>query len=255
MAVLILVAVFSFVLPIGLLLWWNGRKKTGLWPFLVGALCFILFAMVLEVLLHRVCLAGQKNAVSAAITASPVLYTLYGIFAAGIFEETGRLFGFKLLLKKRREAPVAVAYGIGHGGIEVILVLGVTYMTYLFVKAGIPVGGEAAAMLQSAADAITLPLACVAMLERISAVMLHIGLSMLVFRAAKEQGKFCDYPLAILLHAAADTPAVLYQLGILRSIAVIEGFTFVFGLACLLLGCRVLKNYHVQPETGSGIEE
>ena len=255
MAILIVVILFSFLVPVGLLLWWNGRKKTGLWPVLVGAVCFILFALVLEPLLHQVCLAGKKNAVSAAITSSLVLYTLYGVFAAGIFEETGRFFGFRLLLKNRREAPVAIAYGIGHGGIEVILVLGVTYVTYLLVKAGVPVGGGAAAMLRSAADTVTLPLACFAMLERISALMLHAGLSMLVFRAAKEKGKFHYYPLAILLHAAADAPAVFYQIGVVPSIAAVETFSFVFGLACLLLGFRILKNYHEQPEDVSGCPE
>ena len=100
-----------------------------------------------------------------------------------------------------------------------------------------------------------MPIAGAAMLERISTVMLHVGLSMLVFRAAKEKGKLGFYPLAILLHAAADVPAALYQLGVIRSIATIEIFMLIFSIACLLLGCRVLKNYHAQPEAGSGSTE
>ena len=235
---------YNIVLPLGLLIWWKKRTGADVWCFVAGALCFLLFAMGLEQVLHSVCLVSD-NAVSRFLNASPVAYMLYASLAAGLFEETGRLFGFKILLKKHREKACAVAYGIGHGGIEALLVMGASYLVYFLASCGVPVGtGESAEAIVNAAKSIPLSTILIAMFERISAVMAHVGLSMLVFRAAREKGKFGLYLLAILLHALLDAPAGLYQTGVITSLWVIEGAAFVLGLAYLLLGKKMLDSYH-----------
>lgn len=245
-------AVFAFVFPIALLIWW--KKKTGakFWCFVAGAICFFLFANILESIMHQFVLMGN-GPVSAAILASPVLYLLYGSFAAGIFEETGRLFGFKVLLKKHYEKESAVAYGIGHGGIEVILTLGATYVVYLIASAGVPVADAATtAQLMEMSGAIPFGTVLLAMAERISAVMLHIGLSMLMFVGTKKAGRLWLYPVSICIHALSDMPACLYQFGVITSLAVIEALAFVMGLAVLLIGKRVLdKNSPFTAETAA----
>lgn len=240
---LLLGVLYSIALPLGLAIWWRRRTGVKPWCFVAGALCFTLFAMVLEQALHYVCLIDE-NAVSAALASSPVAQVLYGCLAAGVFEETGRLFGFRVLLSKHREKACPVAYGIGHGGIEVFLVLGTSYLVYLLAKCGLPSGdAETAETVLRAADSVTLGLSAVAMLERLSTLMAHVGLSMLVFLAARQKGKGWLYPAAILLHALLDAPAALYQLGILKSVWVIELAALVLGLAYLLLGKRLLDGY------------
>ena len=235
--------IYSIALPVGLMIWWKKRTGEKLWCFLVGAFCFTVFAMGLEQILHTVCLVNE-NPVSAFLLGSPVAYTLYVALAAGVFEETGRLFGFKVLLKKHREKACSVAYGIGHGGIEVFLVLGVSYLVILMVKAGASLGdAETTATVLQAAGTLQPSVTAIAMFERLSAVMAHIGLSMLVFLAAREKGKGWLYPAAILLHALMDTSAALYQFGVIRSLWVVEGSAFVLGLAYLLLGRRLLHGY------------
>ena len=239
MTALIVPLVYSLLLPLGLLLWWKNKSAAKLSAFLVGAFCFSLFAMVLESALHSVVLTTNPD-----ILAKPLLYMLYAAFAAGIFEETGRYFGFRVLLKKQRSASVSVAYGIGHGGIEVLLTLGSNYLLLLLCKSGVSVADEATmATLMASADAITLPLALVAMLERLSAVMAHIGLSMLVFTAVWQKGKKGRYPSAILLHALLDIPAALYQLGVLRSVFVVELLALVLGVVYLWLGIKAYRGY------------
>ncbi len=245
---LIAALAWSILLPIGLLAWWKKRTGAKLWCFLAGALCFLLFAMVLEQALHIVCLTGE-NRISEIILGSPAAYMLYGSLAAGLFEETGRLFGFRLLLRRHREKACAVAYGIGHGGIEVLLILGAGYLTLLLAQAGLMPGSEdAIAGLRASAEAITFATAGTAMFERISAMMIHIGLSMIVFVAAKQKGKFRFYPLAILLHAAADAPAALYQIQGRPSVPVVEAAAFLCGVLSLLIGGRLLAKY---PEPGA----
>ena len=238
-------ALFAFALPIGTLLWWRGTRKAKLTPFFVGALVFVVFALVLEPLLHRVCLLGD-NAVARAINANPYLYMLYGALAAGVFEETGRYVAFRLLLSKRRfpERDTAVTYGIGHGGIEAMLLLGVTYGLYaaiaLLSRSGnysaalALAGGEAGdvAMMLGRLGQLTPGLCALAMVERVTAFLLHIALSCFVFLAARDKTQRSWFPFAIALHAIADMPAALYQQGMLPLWAV-ELWLAVFALYAL----------------------
>jgi len=73
--VLIVTFIFAIAFPAALLIWWKKHTGESIWSFAAGAICFVLFAMVLENLLHQVCL-GQNNAISAKILASPVLYSV-----------------------------------------------------------------------------------------------------------------------------------------------------------------------------------
>ena len=240
MTAVILSLAFAFLLPVGLIVWWNHKHKGNIWPFLAGMLCFTLFAMGLEQIPHYFLLV-RKSPLSDAINGSAVLYMLYAAFAAGIFEETGRLFAFKVLLRKRTDRSNAVGYGIGHGGVEVLLIFGVTYFIYLLASLGVSFGDAATdAALKNAVSQLSVPNALIAMLERVSAMMIHIGLSMLMFKAVKEKGKLRFYPVSIALHALADMPAALFQFGVLKSLFAVEALAFLMGVFCLLLGRKLL---------------
>jgi len=230
-------------LPIGMVFFYKRSKNVSLWCFAVGAICFVLFATVLESLLHSVMIAGTTE-ISKKILASPALYTLYGALAAGIFEETGRLFGFKVLLRNHNENACPVAYGMGHAGIEIILTLGVTYVMLAAVQVGTVIGTESnTAQLLATANSLTLTDGAFAIFERISAVMLHIGLSMVMFVACRCKGMLRLWPAAIALHALADVPAALYQTQVIRSLYVVEAPIFLLGAACLVFGKRLMDKY------------
>lgn len=251
--------------PIILLVFW--RKKTGaaVAPFFVGAGTFFLFALVLEQILHQVCMLGD-NAVARTISTSVVLSTLYGGLAAGIFEETGRFVAFKLM-KKHDNRETAVTYGIGHGGIEAILLVGVNMLIYaglsLFLNQtgtanvgiiGGPDGptsvflGDPDGMLMRTLQSIT-PAGCaMATYERLVTVLFHVALSVLVFAAARRPGKLWLYPVAILLHACVDFIAVLYQLGIIKSLLLTEGFITVYTVLVVAFARWVWRNLSAPPE-------
>ena len=249
--VLVLALICTVLIPTGLLVWWKKRTGTRLWCFGAGAVCFCIFVLVLERMLHAVCIMGD-NSISRTIMSSSVLYTLYAALAAGIFEETGRLFAYRILLRKERAKACAVAYGIGHGGTEVLLLVSVNYLILLLAQAGVSFRPESVmGQLRSAADAVTLAGAGVALIERISAMMVHTGLSMIMFVAARQKGKLWLYPAAVLLHALTDLPAALFQYQGRQSIALIafvEVFAFLCGIFCLLTGKKLLAAY-VDPET------
>ncbi|MBR3560598.1 MAG: YhfC family intramembrane metalloprotease [Oscillospiraceae bacterium] len=236
-------AVFSFALPIGLLIWWRKTRKAKLAPFFVGALIWFVFAGTLEPLLHSAALLGD-HALARAIAGSPYLYMLYGGLAAGIFEETGRYVAFRWLIGKRRnpERDTAVTYGIGHGGIEAMLTLGATYATMIVVALFLRRGDQSAALAMMGAETMSTYLAALgqltpgtallAMFERAGAMILHIALSIFVFLAARDRTQWTWFPFAIALHAIADMPAALYQRGMLP-LAAVEIWTWVVALYAL----------------------
>ena len=225
-------AAWGLLLPVGLLIWWRKSHRARLAPFFAGALVFVVFALVLESLLHRVVILGD-NPVARAINAEPYLYMLYGALAAGVFEETGRYAAFRWLLTKRRYPgrDTAVTYGIGHGGVEAMATVGVSFALYaavaVFLRSGDPAsaaalaGGDAGVLqVLGALGQMTPGFCLLTMLERLAAILLHIALSIYVFLAARDRRQWSYYPFAVALHAIADMPAALYQRGLLPMWAV-----------------------------------
>ena len=239
-------AVIALGLPIFLLIFW--RRKTGAkWTSaLCGALIFVVFVYGLENALHQLCIYGQTP-ISAFLKNNTWAYMLYAGLAAGVFEETGRLVAFKLLLRKRKEPRESVMYGIGHGGMEAVLVCTMSMIVNIAFSvsinqsgldallASVPESGRAA-LSATAENLMSMPagIFLVSGVERIIAVCLHIALSVLVFASVWSAGKGWLYPVAILIHAGVDCFAVLYSLKILPNMLVIEtGVAILTGLTAL----------------------
>ena len=70
----------------------------------------------------------------------------------------------------------------------------------------------------------------VSLLERILVIAVQVSLSLIVWVAVNTKGKKWLYILAVFLHAAIDLPAMMLQVGILKSIFVIEAL-LAFGVA------------------------
>ena len=153
-----------------------------------------------------------------------LLALVAGLFP-GVFEETGRLIAFKTVLKKRRNRETAISYGIGHGGFEVILILGITYIQYIAYAVMLNTGTFGAVIDQIASQApeqissvenvvrllteFSFADLGAAFVERIFAVLFHIGASILVFYACRDKNRFWLYPWAIVLHTGMDFIAAL----------------------------------------------
>lgn len=236
--------VFSIAFPIGLMLYF--RKKGGKWStFLIGAGTFILFAMILESILHNLVFLTPLWAV---LQGNIWLYGLYGGLAAGVFEETGRLLAFKLLLKKEGEPITALSCGVGHGGIEAILLVGLTMVSNLVLAAMATAGGITdPAVLELAEQTISTPAGMFlwAAFERFGAIILHLSLSVLVFAAVREPGKKWLFPAAVLLHAALDFIAVVSNAHL--PVAAAEIIVLIFALTAAVFARRV---YRTLPAAG-----
>lgn len=191
---------------------------------LAGAGAFVVFAYILEQIAHVV-LLQLIPATKAFLTGTPWVFALYGGLMAGIFEETARLLVFLFVLKRFRSWKDGIGYGVGHGGAEALLIGGLGNVNNLILAVLIATGASdslAAMVPAGALDAVIEAIAgtapamfLVAMLERLFAMGIQVGLSVLVLLAVKHRGwaRVGLFAGAVLFHAAIDVPAVFYQLG------------------------------------------
>ena len=240
--------IISIALPVVLFLFWRRKHRLRIVPALIGAAAFIIFAMVLEQLMHLAVLRPDADGTIALLSDNPALYVLYGIFAAGIFEETARFIAFKLLKKKHDGAGTALSYGIGHGGIEAVIVLGLTSVNNIALSAMINSGSaELPSFAGGTAETMavlveTSPfLFLVGALERVFAVSIHVSLSVFVWFAAMRKSKFWLYPVAITLHATANLSAALMHTGVLDSILLVEVLVGITSLLIALLAVYLYR--------------
>jgi len=208
LAAMAVTLVISFGLPIYLCVRYK-RCGAHLKNFFLGCAVFVLFVLVLESLMHAAVLGRFETFFTENIFA----YALYGGFAAGLFEETGRYLAMRFLMKKTLNRQESLMYGAGHGGIEAMLLVGLTYISN--ISAAVMINSGAAAALPEELLAQLSPLMVTPSwvflmggLERVSAIILHISLSYLVYRAVKDR-KPGFYFLALFLHFAVDALTVL----------------------------------------------
>ena len=226
---LIITVILMAAVPVLFFLWWRRkhRQRTHLSWLLAGMAGFLVSARVLELGVHYLCIVTD-NPVSRFINGHTVAFVLYGIVMAGVFEECGRHIVLRYILKKDRTRENAVLYGIGHGGIEILAVVLPLMITYLAVAVQFSSGNTeealralsiteetAAAALPSVQAAAGFDYAMMAMnvLERLIAMIVHIGLTVIVYYGVCNAQK-AYLPAAIVLHMLVDTFVALYQRGV-----------------------------------------
>ena len=218
---LIAIPVFAFV-------YWRRkhREQTNIRYLIAGALGFLVSARMLELGVHYLCIIAD-NPVSRFINGSTVVYMLYGAIMAGVFEECGRHIVLKYILKKNRTRENALMYGIGHGGIEILTVLLPSMILYLVIAVLFSAGNVESALSSlkiteetavsalpsvQAAASFNFGLMVLNVIERLMAMTLHIGLTVIVYYGVVNAKKIW-LPVAILLHGLTDALAALYQRG------------------------------------------
>jgi len=199
--------VVSFALPIGLFVY--AKKKLGAKtaPFFIGCGVFFVMVLMLEAAIHRIVfqLAGE------ALTGSVILYAVYGA---------------------------------GHGGVEAMLLCGVTSINNIasavMINSGIMSAQLATLDAEKAADTAAALSALwttpsltffAGGVERIIAVVLHLSLSILVFQSIRKKAPM-ELVRAYLFHFVIDSLSVL--LSAVASVWVVEL------VAALLTGGAVL---------------
>jgi uncharacterized membrane protein YhfC len=236
-------------IAVGVVLW-RRLRFSPLAPA-IGAAAFL----ISQVLLRLPAIGLLQPRLAPRLAGSPALQWAWLVFlsvTAGLFEESARWIAFRWALKKSpRTLATGVGYGVGHGGIEALLLIGVgqlasagmiwLYGTGLLDKL-IPVEALKAFPAQLAAIASQpawTPL--LAVWERAGSLCFHIALSVLVLIAVARR-RISLLLLAIAFHAAGNLSAVgwmVWQKGQVGSIGA-EVIVSLFALA----GVAFLLNAH-----------
>lgn len=250
----------AVVIPIVIIIVLKVRYGAYLRSAFVGSASFMLFALLLEQLLHQVLMPYVRD--------TAWLYVVYGCLTAGIFEECGRYLTMRYIISgnNRQGLSTALMYGAGHGGMEV-LILGISMLSSLLVMISIASSGaeEAVRLLTQGLEGETLESAKKSILdlavqmdnspaslflaggvERIAALLAHISLSVIVYPAATE-GKTWMLFAAVGLHAAFNIPAALGQIGLIGNIWIVEAIIVALSIALAVTAMTLWKRFGTGP--------
>ena len=225
---LIIENLFFILYPLALSFIWYQKFGGKIPPILIGLAGFFCGVVILEsVILYFLFLIFQK------ITAIIIIISL---ISPGLFEETARYVCFYFLLKNSpiyRDKKTSVSYGIGHGGIECLYLLFTGPFIVLVAKDWLVENGG----LKSDILFLGCLISC---WERIFAVILHISLSVLVFKAVNEK-KIYFYIVAIIIHDFVDSFALLYQYGVLN-LYITELIITILAICLAVVAFKLYKN-------------
>ena len=249
-------------IPVVIFIYWRVKHKeqTKISWLIAGAVGFIVSARVLELGVHYFCIIAD-NPVSRFVNGHTAAYVIYGITMAGVFEECGRFIVMKHIMKKDRTRENAVMYGIGHGGIEIFAVLLPGMISSLVIAVMLSTGDMTAALgalgitEENAAVALPSVQAVAAfgygkmaanVIERILAMFLHIGLTVIVFYGITQAKKSCLL-VAIGLHMSMDLFAALYQRNVVPLWSV-EVWAAFFTAVTVMIAMKLYRQMGDAPE-------
>ena len=205
--------VLCFAAPTIAFLLLRRRHARMAGPLVAGALAFYVSQMLIRIPLLQFGMPFlQKQGIELP---KGFLYLLALSLSAGLFEETARVGAFRLLIKERRTWASGVAFGIGHGGIEAILLVGMTYVNNLvlstmynrgtlniFLEGKVP--PETVSAIVSALTGTSADQFFSAGLERLMVMAIHIALSLIVLEGITKGHTWLSWMVAVILHGGVN---------------------------------------------------
>jgi uncharacterized membrane protein YhfC len=231
------------VLPIFLWIYFTRRSALSWKLVLAGALTFIASQV-----LHIPLVFGMNSFLQTLpLLANAIILGLL----AGIFEETARYILFKFILKNTRSWKEGILVGLGHGGVEAML-LGVLATVGFVAMIGyrtidlstVPsIPADQLELARQQVDAYwSAPwyMALMGFVERVFAICLHVSLSVMVLYAIVYH-KPIWFWLALSWHAFVDAVAVYVgqEVGILA----VEGIVAIFAILSVWVVLRMRNRF------------
>lgn len=227
--------VISLILPILLYVFYGFRKKKKeVWiAGALGALGFAILQVDIRIpLLNKI---SEIPSFLEWVSQHYIWYCLFLAFTAGLFEVIGRYAVAKILCFKKKITPeltyeTGIAAGIGHGGIEAILLIGMTYVNNLIFAVMINTGVwektlsevykiaeesgnmslyQAYAPIQQVLSGTPWYLYLAAGYERILTIIAHIAMTMIVFYFVSKKKDIRGILTCLLCHTMLDFVSTL----------------------------------------------
>lgn len=262
----------SLILPILILIVYSVKNKgKGIFSaWLLGAAGFLVTQMMIRLPLLNI--LSANSGFLAFTQAHPLLYCLLLAFTAGLFELAGR-FTVARLLGTTRSFSRSLAAGLGHGGIEAILVVGLTYVNnliYLFMLqsgsfdiliAETAAAGADVSQLTFIRDSLlhtSSTMFLLAGLERLLTMIIQAAMSVIVCYAVHTRRTVPGLLICLGIHTLLDASTVIVLLstetmGSVLSQAAAYGIVYAFLTIIALASLLVLKTIRTRwnaPSTG-----
>lgn len=210
----IIAIIVEIFVPIALAFFLIRKMKFSWVVVAVGALAFVLSQVIhIPIVLGLQPAWNSEQYLAMPQIMQTLIYAITLGFLAGICEEPMRWLSFQLLHEKGENVQSGVLLGVGHGGIESIGLVGLTVLSNFVVMVGLQ-NGWISEIPGVTPEMVTeffsipwhLPLA--GAVERLSALGLHIGLSVMVWQSVKHRS-WLWFLGAVVLHALFDAVSVV----------------------------------------------
>ena len=222
--------VITLVMPILLYVFYGLRKKSNI-VWIAGALGAAGFAILqLDMRIPLLNKVAALPSFTEWVSQHYIVYCLLLAFSAGLFEVVGRYAAAKILCFKKKITSeltyeTGIAAGIGHGGIEAVLLIGMTYINNLLfsfmVNSGtwditlqeIKVAAEQLGDMNLYQTYAAIPqqlietpwyLYLAAGYERILTIIAHIAMTMIVFYFVSRKKDIVGIFICLLCHTVLD---------------------------------------------------
>lgn len=211
------------ILPIVAWIVYGVRNKgKGVWTaWLLGAAGFFVMQIIIRTPILN--LLALSSGFQSFVTNHYVIYCLILAFTAGLFEVIGR-YAVAKILAKNLTYEKGFSAGLGHGGIEAIVLIGMTYLNNMLYIGMINSGAFDGIVEQTAAlgvdttsllavkDALVNTNSTVFLLagyERILTMVLHVALSLTVCYFVSKKQDIKGILLCLVCHWMVDFIAPL----------------------------------------------
>lgn len=247
---MLLIGLTMFILPVGLFLYLRTKTKNITGAFFAGMGSFYALQRIIRLPLLSLLFPKfnwYQNMVDGVMNGNIASILLYGLFlgsTAAIFETIGRFVSIKYILKDRLGYYSGISHGIGHGGIEMIILIGINYFVYIYMAFMINNGGfdgmlsgaleqggqiaydQMALVRESLINTPSIEFV-IALLERLMTLCIHIALSVMIMEGVYNSKNLRNVGFVLLIHTALDMGAVvLSSLGV--HYLLVEGFVLIF---------------------------
>lgn len=194
---LILGIIVCFAVPTAIAFLLRKRAVSPVKAFIIGALTFTVSQMCIRLPIIQVIL--PKYVWYTVLQLQQVKYGLFLGFSAGVAEEIARFIAMKYFMKNSLTMQDGIIFGVGHGGIEAMLIVGTGMINtlYYMCSTGIFVGIVSQTQVFAS------------IAERVFAVTFHVGASLIVMYGIKAKKSVRYLALAIILHTILDTFSVV----------------------------------------------
>jgi uncharacterized membrane protein YhfC len=239
----------SMFLPVVFLLFLQRGRKGVFSVWIAGALGFYLPQIVIRIPLLQ--FMGTLSWFQDFAGSYPYFFAFLIAASAALFETAGRLIVLKIVLARKLSFMTGLAAGAGHGGIEAIFLIGLTYINNIvisfFINAGrlsvlIPDNPELANSIRQALLETSAHLFLLAGFERVFTMALHIALSILLALCIIKKHPAIGFLLVSFLHFLVDFLVSILQVNEVSLLA-IEGLLLLVALASLLYVIKIRPRF------------